>query len=76
MVAFTLALLVLERTGRPQLAGLTAAAYAFPAVLTGPLLGAWLDRTTHRRPALALNQAALVLTTVGMLAVAGRAPSG
>jgi MFS family permease len=71
MVAFTLVLLVLERTGRPQLAGLTAAAYAFPAVLTGPLLGAWLDRTTHRRTALALNQAVLVLT---MLAVAGRAP--
>jgi MFS family permease len=74
MVAFTLVLLVLERTGRPELAGLTAAAYAFPAVLTGPLLGAWLDRTTHRRTALALNQAVLVLTMLGMLAVTGRAP--
>jgi MFS family permease len=67
MVAFTLVLLVLDRTGRPALAGLTAGAYAFPAVLTGPVLGAWLDRTTRRRTALALNQAVLTATMICLL---------
>ena len=59
MVAFTLVLLVLDRTDSPALAGITGAAYALPAVVTGPLLGAWLDRTPYRRSALALNQAVL-----------------
>ena len=72
MVAFALVLLVLDRTGRPALAGVTGAAYALPAVLTGPVLGAWLDRTTHRRTALALNQAVLGATMLAMLAVVGR----
>lgn len=71
MVAFALVLLVLDRTGSPGLAGATGAAYAFPAVLTGPVLGAWLDRTTHRRTALALNQAVLGATMLTMLAVVG-----
>jgi MFS family permease len=71
MVAFALVLLVLERTGSPALAGITGAAYAFPAVLTGPLLGAWLDRTTHRRAALALNQAVLGTVMLAMLGVVG-----
>lgn len=74
MVAFTLVLLVLERTGRAGLAGLAAGAYAFPAVLTGPLLGTWLDRTTRRRTALALNQAVLGVTVLGLLGVVGHAP--
>ena len=74
MVAFTLVVLVLERTGRPGLAGLAAGAYAFPAVLTGPLLGTWLDRTTRRRTALALNQAVLGATVLGLLGVVGHTP--
>lgn len=74
MVAFALVLLVLDRTGRPALAGVTGAAYALPAVLTGPVLGAWLDRTTHRRTALALNQVVLGATMLAMLAVVGRTP--
>ncbi|MGW6277027.1 MFS transporter [Kribbella sp. NPDC055071] len=71
MVAFTLVLLVLERTDSPALAGLTGAAYALPAIVTGPLLGAWLDRTAYRRTALALNQAVLGCVMVSMLAVVG-----
>lgn len=71
MVAFTLVLLVLERTGRPGLAGITGAAYALPAVFTGPLLGAWLDRTTHRRAALALNQTVLGVAMIAMVLVVG-----
>lgn len=75
MVAFALVLLVLDRTGRPALAGLTGAAYGFPAVLTGPLLGTWLDRTTHRRTALALNQAVLGSVMLTLLATVGHTPA-
>jgi predicted MFS family arabinose efflux permease len=71
MVAFTLVLLVLERTDSPALAGVTGAAYALPAVVTGPLLGTWLDRTPYRRAALALNQAVLGAVVLGLLAVVG-----
>lgn len=71
MVAFALVLLVLDRTGRPGLAGLTGAAYAFSAVATGPVLGAWLDRTSHRRTALALNQAVLGAVMLTMLLAVG-----
>src|SRR5215212_7072258 len=46
-------LLVLDRTGRPGLAGAVVAATTLPAVVTGPVLGAWLDRTPRRRAALA-----------------------
>lgn len=74
MVGFALVLLVLARTGSPALAGVVGAAYAFPAIATGPLLGAWLDRTTHRRSALGVNQAVLAAVMLGMLAVVGRAP--
>ena len=71
MVAFTLVLLVLERTDSPALAGATGAAYALPAVITGPLVGTWLDRTPYRRTALGLNQAVLGAVMLAMLAVVG-----
>jgi MFS family permease len=67
-------LLVLDRTGRPGLAGAVVAATTLPAVVTGPVLGAWLDRTSRRRLALAANQGLLAASLVGILAVAGRAP--
>jgi MFS family permease len=71
MVAFTLVLLVLDRTDSPTLAGITGAAYALPAIVTGPLLGAWLDRTSRRRSVLAINQATLAAVMLGLLAVVG-----
>ncbi len=74
MVVFTIVLLVLERTDSPGLAGLTGAAYALPAIATGPLLGAWLDRTHHRRAALALNQVLVAAVMLGLLAVTGHGP--
>jgi MFS family permease len=74
MVAFTLVLLVLDRTGSPALAGLTGAAYALPAIITGPLLGAWLDRTSRRRSALAVNQATLAAVMLALLALTGNSP--
>jgi MFS family permease len=67
-------LLVLDRTGRPQLAGAVVAATTLPAVVTGPVLGAWLDRTSRRRLALASNQVLLAGSLLGILAAAGRAP--
>ena len=67
-------LLVLDRTGRPGLAGAVVAATTLPAVVTGPVLGAGLDRTSRRRLALAANQGLLAASLVGILAAAGRAP--
>jgi MFS family permease len=67
-------LLVLDRTGRPGLAGAVVAATTLPAVATGPVLGAWLDRTGRRRLALASNQVLLAASLLGLLAAAGRAP--
>ena len=67
-------LLVLDRTGRPGLAGAVVAATTLPAVVTGPVLGAWLDRTPRRRVALASNQVLLAISLLGILAGAGRTP--
>jgi MFS family permease len=67
-------LLVLDRTGRPGLAGAVVAATTLPAVVTGPVLGAWLDRTRRRRLALAANQLLLAASLLGILAAAGRVP--
>jgi MFS family permease len=67
-------LLVLDRTGRPGLAGAVVAATTLPAVVTGPVLGAWLDRTPRRRVALASNQVLLAVSLLGLLAAAGRTP--
>jgi MFS family permease len=67
-------LLVLDRTGRPGLAGAVVAATTLPAVVTGPVLGAWLDRTSRRRLALAANQLLLAAALLGILAAAGQVP--
>lgn len=68
-------LLVLARTGSPALAGAVVAATTLPALVTGPLLGAWLDRTPHRRAAFAGNQLLLLLSLLGLLLATGRAPA-
>jgi MFS family permease len=75
MLAIAVVLLVLDRTSSPALAGATVAAASLPSVLTGPVLGAWLDRTRHRRAALAANQVLLAAALLGLLAAAGRAPA-
>src|SRR3954447_23158817 len=68
-------LLVLDRTHSPALAGAVVAASTLPSLVTGPLLGAWLDRTPHRRRAFAANQVALLAAMVGLLLATGHAPS-
>jgi MFS family permease len=67
-------LLVLERTGSPALAGAVVGALTLPALVTGPLLGAWLDRTTHRRRAFVANQLLLLASLLALLAATGTAP--
>ncbi|ATE53720.1 MFS transporter [Actinosynnema pretiosum] len=66
MVAVTLVLLALERTGSSALSGLVVAAYTIPSVVSGPLLGAWLDRTAHPVATLAGNQFALAASALAM----------
>lgn len=68
-------LLVLDRTGSPALAGAVVGALTLPALVTGPLLGAWLDRTPHRRAVFVTNQLLLLVVLVALLAVTGTAPS-
>jgi MFS family permease len=68
-------LLVLERTGSPALAGVVVGALTLPSLVTGPLLGAWLDRTPRRRRAFVANQLLLLGGLVGLLAATGAAPA-
>ena len=68
-------LLVLDRTGSPALAGTVVGALALPALVTGPVLGAWLDRTDHRRWVFVANQVLLLGVLLALLAVTGTAPS-
>lgn len=70
-----LVLLVLDRTGSPALAGSVVGALTLPALVTGPLLGAWLDRTPRRRLAFVANQLTLLLVLLAMLPLAGHAPA-
>ncbi|XVV06825.1 MFS transporter [Actinosynnema sp. CA-248983] len=73
MVGVSVVLLVLARTGSSVLAGAVVAAYTIPSMLSGPLLGAWLDRT--RRPVIALagNQFVLAVVACGLV-LAGSTP--
>jgi MFS family permease len=74
MYGVAVVLFVLAETGSPHLAGLTVAAATLPTVLTGPLVGAWLDRTPHRRTAFLVSPVVLVVAMAGFLAAGGRAP--
>ncbi|HUR13415.1 MAG TPA: MFS transporter [Mycobacteriales bacterium] len=67
-------LLVLARTGSPALAGGLVAALTLPQLLSGPFLGAWLDRTHHRRTAFVANQVTMPAVLVALLAATGHAP--
>ena len=67
-------LLVLDRTGSAALAGATVAAVTLPSIVTGPLLGAWLDRTGRRRRVMMLDQVLAATSLVGIVLLAGNAP--
>src|SRR4051794_33553354 len=67
-------LLVLERTNSPSLAGLTVAAATLPGMLSGPVIGAWLDRTGRRSLIYKIDRLLLGTVLLAILAAAGRAP--
>ncbi len=72
--AIALVLLIIARTHDPRLAGLVVGAFTVPTLVTGPVLGAHLDRTRRKRPLFAVNQVALAASLAGVLVVAGRGP--
>ena len=75
MFSVGVVLLVLHRTGSAALAGATVAAITLPSLVTGPLLGAWLDRAgRRRRQAMILDQVLAATSIVGIVLLAGNAP--
>jgi MFS family permease len=75
MFSVAVVLLVLARTGSAAVAGATVAAVTFPSLISGPLLGAWIDLTGKRRRIMLLDQALLVTALVAILLVAGHGPA-
>src|SRR6476620_9413819 len=74
MFSIGVVLLILERTGSPPLAGITLAAATFPAIFSGPVIGAWLDRTGRRSLFYKIDRLVLTCVLVAILAAAGHAP--
>lgn len=74
MFSVGVVLLVLERTDNPGLAGVTVAAATLPAVVTGPVIGAWLDRTGRRSLLFTVDRLVLMAALAGILLAAGNAP--
>ena len=72
--AIGLVLLIIARTRDPRLAGLVVGAFTVPTLVTGPLLGAYLDRARRKRPLFAVNQVALAVALGAVLVLAGRVP--
>jgi predicted MFS family arabinose efflux permease len=68
-------LLILDRTGSAELAGATVAAVTLPSLITGPLLGAWLDRSRSRKAVMILDQVLASATLIALVVLAGNAPN-
>lgn len=76
MNSVAVVLFVLAETHSAQIAGLTVAASTLPTVVTGPLVGAWLDRSRFRRAAFLASPLLLALAMAGFLVVGDRLPAG
>ena len=74
MFSVGVVLLVLDRTDSPSLAGATVAAVTLPSLVTGPLLGAWMDLTGRRRSLMVFDQLAIATSVLGILLLAGEVP--
>jgi MFS family permease len=74
MFAVGVVLLVLERTNSPALAGATIAAATLPGMLSGPVIGAWLDRTGRRSLIYKVDRLLLAAVLLAILGAAGRTP--
>jgi predicted MFS family arabinose efflux permease len=68
-------LLVLDRTDSPSLAGATVAAITLPSLVSGPLLGAWLDLTGRRRTLMVIDQIVIATVLVALVLLIGHAPT-
>jgi MFS family permease len=75
MFSVGVVLLVLDRTDSPGLAGATVAAITFPSLVSGPLLGAWLDLTGRRRSLMVVDQIVIASVLVALVALVGNAPT-
>jgi len=74
MFSVGVVLLILGRTGSATLAGATVAALTLPSVVSGPLLGAWLDVTGRRRSAMIVDQLLAASMLIALVLVAGHGP--
>src|SRR3984957_15519505 len=72
--SIALVLLVIARTHNPRLAGLVVAAFTVPTLVTGPVIGAYLDQLTAKRALFAANQITLAAALTGVAVLAGHAP--
>ena len=76
MFSVGVVLLVLDRTGSPGLAGATVAAITFPSLVSGPLLGAWLDLTGRRRTLMVIDQLVIASVVIALVLLVGHALPG
>jgi len=72
--ALAVTLVILARTHSPPLAGVVVGAFSFPALITGPVIGAWLDRLSAKRVLFLVNQATLTVCLIAVGALAGHSP--
>jgi MFS family permease len=75
MFSVGVVLLVLDRTDSAGLAGLAVAAITLPSLISGPLLGAWLDLTGRRRRLMVADQLLITTMLITLVLVAGRGPN-
>src|SRR5918999_3650521 len=74
MFSVAAVLLVLDRTGSASLAGVTVACVTLPSLVTGPLLGAWLDLRGRRRRLMVADQLLAAACVTGIALLAGNGP--
>jgi MFS family permease len=72
--SIALVLVVIARTHNPRLAGLVVAAFTIPTLVTGPVIGAYLDQLRAKRLLFAANQAILAAALTGVVLLAGHVP--
>jgi MFS family permease len=73
--SIALVLAVIARTHDARLAGLVVAAFTVPTLVSGPVLGAYLDRMRAKRLLFAVNQLMLAATLTGVVLLAGHTPA-
>jgi MFS family permease len=67
-------LFVIARTHDSRLAGFVVAAFALPTLITGPVLGAYLDGLRAKRALFAANQVLLAAALTAILLLTGHVP--